>query len=432
MKKIFYTLILALTFSPVLVPVAVFADTAVASGTPEFGAPKSVSYVLLTPLPCVGVTSGQNGTTCTTSNGSSEITSIGIQGYLLYLFKLLIALAVFLSVVMTIFGGFKYMTTEAVMGKSDARKTIEDALKGLLLALASYIILYTINPNFVNISKVAVPKLNVKASQGVQNSINALNNQQYLAGNSAVFSANDANAAAIAAGQTAQQDMNALAGQLYADGCVDANGNDISQGDPNCFAMENQYLDDQNTVDTTIATQNTQAAISKMANAANALNTTVNYNYGFLSGTTVAEGDTNVSDAQTAIQTINNAFEQTWPTIPNGDATDKQAITDQMAYSEASVVNTYNTNVVGNNLIRDRYTVKNIDPTDDIAAANALIKTLKTNAIPNQTNSNGLITGPLGTLSPTSTLGTQYAADNKARITVLQNAIKAVGGTPVQ
>jgi hypothetical protein len=162
MKKTLYILTgtLTLAFSTVLVPIAVFAQTN-----------SSASYVLLTPLPCVGVTNGgSSGTTCTSANGSSEITSIGLQGYLVYVFKLVVALAVFLAVIMTIFGGFKYMTTEAVTGKGDARATIEHAVYGLLLALASYLILYTINPDFVNISNVAVPKLNVAVTSIAQNS----------------------------------------------------------------------------------------------------------------------------------------------------------------------------------------------------------------------------------------------------------------------
>jgi len=157
MKKNINKIVIATAlFASVAVPAVTFAQTTTGSST---------SYVLLTPLPCVGVTNGGNsGTTCVTTNGTSEITSIGLQSYLIYLFKLLIALAVFLAVVMTIVGGFQYMTTEAITGKTAARATIEHAVEGLLLALASYLILYTINPNFVNISKVAVPKLNLQVT----------------------------------------------------------------------------------------------------------------------------------------------------------------------------------------------------------------------------------------------------------------------------
>jgi hypothetical protein len=46
------------------------------------------------------------------------------------------------------------MSVESVTGKSGAKKTIQDAIVGLLLALGSYLILYTINPNLVNLSSV--------------------------------------------------------------------------------------------------------------------------------------------------------------------------------------------------------------------------------------------------------------------------------------
>jgi hypothetical protein len=170
MKKILYIGIVTLMLLPAIAAaqtslstVTNVSGTAVPAGQTEFNTTTAAetppSYVLLAPLPCVGTT---NGTTCTNgTNGGSLITSIAIQGYLVYLFKLMIALTVFLAVIMTIYGGFKYMTTEAVSGKGDAKKTIEDAIYGLLLALASYLILYTINPNLVNISSVAIPKLNV-------------------------------------------------------------------------------------------------------------------------------------------------------------------------------------------------------------------------------------------------------------------------------
>ncbi len=61
-----------------------------------------------------------------------------------------IAAAVALTVIMLIWGGIEYMTTEAYSGKSDAKKRMIDALVGLGLALASYLILYTINPCLVD------------------------------------------------------------------------------------------------------------------------------------------------------------------------------------------------------------------------------------------------------------------------------------------
>ena len=73
----------------------------------------------------------------------------------------MIAVAVFATVVMVIIGGFQYMLTDSVTKKGDARSTIKNAFLGLAGALLSYLILYTINPQLVDISLVTVPKLNL-------------------------------------------------------------------------------------------------------------------------------------------------------------------------------------------------------------------------------------------------------------------------------
>ena len=67
-----------------------------------------------------------------------------------YAFKLGLGIAVVLTIVMIMFGGIQYMTTESFNGKGDARKRINDALIGLGLALVSYLLLYTINPCLVD------------------------------------------------------------------------------------------------------------------------------------------------------------------------------------------------------------------------------------------------------------------------------------------
>ena len=61
-----------------------------------------------------------------------------------------IAIAVALTVVMIIFGGMQYMTTDSWMGKDEGKTKIMDALIGLSIALLSWIILNTINPCLVN------------------------------------------------------------------------------------------------------------------------------------------------------------------------------------------------------------------------------------------------------------------------------------------
>jgi len=66
-----------------------------------------------------------------------------------FIFKWGIAIAVLLAVLMTIFGGIQYMTSDAIFNKEEGKHKIQSAIMGLLLALSAWIILYTINPRIL-------------------------------------------------------------------------------------------------------------------------------------------------------------------------------------------------------------------------------------------------------------------------------------------
>ncbi|MFA6273234.1 MAG: hypothetical protein WC673_01955 [Candidatus Paceibacterota bacterium] len=110
--------------------------------TTVFAAP----YVPLAPLP---------GTTDTTVGGKPAVQDAG--NYIKGAFNLAIGIAAALAIIMIIWGGIKYMTAEAITSKGDARKTITNAIYGLLLALGSYLILLTINPSLVNFNLNITP-----------------------------------------------------------------------------------------------------------------------------------------------------------------------------------------------------------------------------------------------------------------------------------
>ena len=97
------------------------------------------TYKLLAPLPL-------GGTMVT------EIDPVGTSfvGYLNMFFKLLIGIATVLSVVMIVFGGIQYMTSDLPFAKGEAKNKITGAVFGLILALASWVILYTLNPNILS------------------------------------------------------------------------------------------------------------------------------------------------------------------------------------------------------------------------------------------------------------------------------------------
>jgi hypothetical protein len=81
--------------------------------------------------------------------GSETINTGNLSVFLGSIFNLGIAIAAGLAVIMIIWGGIEYMTTESWGGKGDAKKRINDALIGLGLALVSWLLLYTINPCLV-------------------------------------------------------------------------------------------------------------------------------------------------------------------------------------------------------------------------------------------------------------------------------------------
>ncbi len=78
--------------------------------------------------------------------------SVTFATYLPFLFQLFIGVAAGLAVIYIIIGGLRYMTTEAVSGKEGAKEMIRNAIWGLVLAIISFLILITINPELLNFS----------------------------------------------------------------------------------------------------------------------------------------------------------------------------------------------------------------------------------------------------------------------------------------
>ncbi|OHA91037.1 MAG: hypothetical protein A2832_01310 [Candidatus Zambryskibacteria bacterium RIFCSPHIGHO2_01_FULL_44_22b] len=97
---------------------------------------QATEYGLLAPLPGVTVAGSQATSTFAT--------------YIPGIFNLIIGIAGVLAVVMIIYGGIQYMSTDAFQGKSDAKNTISNAIWGLILTISAWLILYTVNPNLVN------------------------------------------------------------------------------------------------------------------------------------------------------------------------------------------------------------------------------------------------------------------------------------------
>lgn len=84
-----------------------------------------------------------------TSGGLKE--NVTLKEYLTWAFRFTLALAGFLAVMMIVIGGVEYIISGAnESSRSDAKKRINNAISGLVLALVSYLVLYTINPSLVD------------------------------------------------------------------------------------------------------------------------------------------------------------------------------------------------------------------------------------------------------------------------------------------
>ena len=112
----------------VIFPMATFA---------QGPAPTPINYVPLVDLP---------GTATSDAKGAT----VELATYLPGIFRLSIAVAGALAVIMIVVGGVQYLSTDAISGKSEGKERIQNALVGLLLAIGSFVILNTINPATVS------------------------------------------------------------------------------------------------------------------------------------------------------------------------------------------------------------------------------------------------------------------------------------------
>lgn len=73
---------------------------------------------------------------------------IDISAYLVGIYNFLLSIVGIVSVIMLIIGGMRYITAAGNSGAvSDAKNTIWSAISGLLLAILSWVIVFTINPD---------------------------------------------------------------------------------------------------------------------------------------------------------------------------------------------------------------------------------------------------------------------------------------------
>ncbi len=108
----------------------------------------SNSYRLLAPIP--GMTALLDPELCKLRQQSNPGEICDINAFLNFILKLIIGIAAVILVVRIIITGYGYMLTDVPFVKAKLKGGFRDALLGLIFALASYVILNTINPRLVN------------------------------------------------------------------------------------------------------------------------------------------------------------------------------------------------------------------------------------------------------------------------------------------
>jgi hypothetical protein len=96
-----------------------------------------------------------------------DTTNLGVAAYINALYLLAISIAAFLAVGMLILAGFKYMLSDVVTQKEEAKKDIRGAILGLLIVIAAVLILETINPQLTNLRILQLQELNVPTPRAV-------------------------------------------------------------------------------------------------------------------------------------------------------------------------------------------------------------------------------------------------------------------------
>ena len=375
----------------------------------------TTKYTLLEPLPCIGAG----------CKAGELMPTIDIRTYFVYIFGIAIAIAVFLAVVVITFAGFKYMTEESITKKGAAKDMIWNAVLGLLGALGSWLILYTINPQLVDLSLVTVPKLDLTYTDPLSGLNKLISQQNRQLTNNAI----DQNAAAAIAQEEAQKKINTLEDSLNTNGCIDEVGTYIGAGNANCDALWAQYNTEADALDLAVSKQNVSKAIVNITAAQNVFEATYYSHTCAGCGPNTLASNTNIDDAKAAVKSIDTIYWDTVSKLSNNAVADKGRLTAQRTYSEASIVNDYRTNYIADALGNDLPTLgfsNTAVAEEHVALAKALIKQLQTYSIPNQSTSGGIITQPVGELTGQPDLLANYKTKIDSQISLLQDKITAV------
>ena len=86
--------------------------------------------------------------------GPAAGTEVTVTEYVRYIYLFGLGLVGIAALGGLVYGGFMYMLSGTITSKDEAKKWIWGAISGLILALAAYLILNTINPDLVNLQLI--------------------------------------------------------------------------------------------------------------------------------------------------------------------------------------------------------------------------------------------------------------------------------------
>lgn len=97
--------------------------------------------------------------------GEFKVAPKNIGDYFNLIFKIAIGLCGALAVIMIVIGGIQYMGDESIFGKTEAKSKIIKSILGLLIALGSWALLNTINPDLLGIGGVHIDQVSAEIEE---------------------------------------------------------------------------------------------------------------------------------------------------------------------------------------------------------------------------------------------------------------------------
>lgn len=101
---------------------------------------------------------GFSFTPATEENGIVSVPYL--SQYINAIYRYMTAIVLTVAIVMVVIGGFKYLLAASPLAVKDGKKTITDALIGMVLVLSAYVILNTINPSLTSLESLTFEQIN--------------------------------------------------------------------------------------------------------------------------------------------------------------------------------------------------------------------------------------------------------------------------------